>query len=272
MLSFCLLAIGARELTGQLSTFQVLFFRGLIGLAIATVLIMATKGFTLFTTKRFKLHAVRNSIHLIGQYGWVVGIALLPLAQVFALEFTVPLWTALIAAMFLGERLTGKKALSIVLGLIGVVIIVKPSTDAVDTASLIVLGVAICYAVSHVATKSLASTEHPLTILFMMCVMQLPVVFLFSLDNWLWPTSIEWLWLSLIGVTALSAHFCLAKAMATTEVTLVMIMDFLRLPAIAVVGVLFYKEAFELSLIVGALTMLVGNVWALSNKNMSGSS
>lgn len=254
------------------STFQVLFFRGLIGLAIVTVLIMATKDFTLFTTKRFKLHAVRNSIHLIGQYGWFVGIALLPLAQVFALEFTVPLWTALIAAMFLGERLTGKKALSIVLGLIGVVIIVKPSTDAVDTASLIVLGVAVCYAVSHVATNSLASTEHPLTILFMMCVMQLPVVFLFSLDNWLWPTSIEWLWLSLIGVTALSAHFCLAKAMATTEVTLVMIMDFLRLPAIGVVGVLFYHEAFELSLIVGALTMLLGNVWALSNKNMSGSS
>lgn len=106
----------------------------------------------------------------------------------------------------------------------------------------------------------------------MMCVIQLPVVFLFSLDNWLWPTSIEWLWLSLIGVTALSAHFCLAKAMATTEVTLVMIMDFLRLPAIAVVGVLFYKEAFELSLIVGALTMLVGNVWALSSKGKSGSS
>ena len=182
------------------------------------------------------------------------------------------LWTALIAAVFLGERLTGKKALSIVLGLIGVMIIVKPSTDAVGTASLIVLGVAVCYAVSHVATKSLASTEHPLTILFMMCVMQLPVVFLISLDNWLWPTSIEWLWLSLIGVTALSAHFCLAKAMATTEVTLVMIMDFLRLPAIAVVGVLFYKEAFELSLIVGALTMLVGNVWALSSKGKPGSS
>ena len=160
----------------------------------------------------------------------------------FALEFTVPIWTAIIASFFLGERMTRRKAISILLGMLGVVVIVRPGIEIIDVASLIVLGAAICYAMSYTATKSLASTESPLTILFYMCLVQLRVSLFLSLSVWVWPEGIQWLWFVVIGITALSAHFCLVRAMGHAEVPTVITLYFLRLPLIAVLGVLLYNE------------------------------
>jgi len=258
--SFCLMAIGARELNGQLDTFQVLFFRSLIGLLIISVVIVALGAPKLFTTRRVKLHTFRNVFHFGGQYGWFVGIGLLPLAEVFAIEFTVPVWTALIACTFLGEKLTFRKVISIVLGLAGVMVIVKPGIGIMSAASITVLIAAICYAVSHASTKGLSSSEHPLTILFYMCLIQLPIGLVFSLSDWALPSGNEWGWVLVVGITALSAHYCMTKAMQSAEVTMVVTMDFLRLPIIALVGVLVYSESLELSLFIGAALMLFGNL------------
>jgi drug/metabolite transporter (DMT)-like permease len=142
----------------------------------------------------------------------------------------------------------------------GVLVIVRPGYAIVDPASFIVLGAAFCYAISHTATKSLSSSESATSIIFYMCLIQLPIGLIFSLANWSWPIGWQWLWLALIGFTALSAHYCMAKAMQYTEVTTVVTIDFLRLPLIAIVGVLVYSEQFEISLILGGLLMLVGNL------------
>ena len=259
LLSFCLMALGARELSGEIPVLQVLFFRSAVGLILISSLILLLDKKHVFRSERVALHAFRNTFHFLGQYGWFVGIGLLPLAEVFALEFTVPIWTAIIAAFFLREKITPRKAVSIFLGVIGVMVIVRPGVEIVDTASLIVLGAAICYAVAYTATKSLSSSESPLTILFYMCLVQLPVSLFLSLSTWTWPAGIQWLWLVVIGVTALSAHFCLVKAMGYAEVTTVITLDFLRLPLIAVLGVLLYNEEFELYLLIGSGLMLAGN-------------
>lgn len=267
LLSFCLMAIGARELSGEIGTFQVLFFRGVIALTVISAVIFATGQQHLLRTRRLILHTIRNLFHFAGQYGWFVGIGLLPLAQVFALEFTVPLWTAVIAALFLGEQLTKRKLIAILLGFIGVLIIVRPGIEIVSPAALIVLTSAVCYAVSHSSTKSLARSEHPLTILFLMCFIQLPVGFTLALPEWQLPQGTQWLWLAIIGVTALTAHYCMTKAMQHADVSIVVTMDFLRLPVIALVGVFLYQEEFELALLVGALLMLVGNLFNLYPSN-----
>ncbi|ODA35051.1 hypothetical protein A8L45_05065 [Veronia pacifica] len=258
--SFCLMAIGGRELSEHLDTFQILFYRSVIGLIMVVAVIASTRQTHLFTTQRLHLHTFRNLFHFGGQFGWFKGIALLPLAEVFALEFTVPLWTALIACTFLNESLTREKLISISLGLAGVLIIVQPGIAIINSASVIVLVAAICYAIAHSSTKALSNTEHPLTILFMMCLIQLPIGLLLSLHDFQQPHGVDWLWLGIVGFTALSAHYCLTKAMTYTEVTLVVTMDFLRLPLIAVVGVLLYGEKFEIALLVGALLMLIGNL------------
>lgn len=258
--SFCLMAIGARELSGELSTFQVLFFRSVIGLVCILLVVFFSRNALTFRTQKLGLHIFRNSFHFAGQYGWFVGITLLPLAEVFALEFTVPIWTLIIAAIFIGEKVTWNKVVSVGFGVAGVLVIVQPGRAIVDSASFIVLAAAICYAISHTTTKFLSLTEPPTTIIFYMCLLQLPIGLLFSIRHWMWPADDQWLWLFVIGVTALSAHYCMAKALQLAEVTKVVTLDFLRLPLISLVGVLLYAEKFDISLMIGGALMLIGNL------------
>lgn len=266
-MSFSLMAIGARELSGNISTYQVLLVRSVIGLCVVSFLIFASKKKELFSTNRLPLHSLRNVFHFGGQFGWFVGIGLLPLSEVFALEFTVPLWTALLASLFLGESLTLKKMSAIALGLLGVVVIVQPTQDVINVGAIIVLCAAFCYAVAHTSTKSLASTEAPLTILFYMCLIQLPIGLVLSWQTWKMPSALESAWLLLVALSALSAHYCLTKAMKNAEVTLVMILDFFRLPAIAVVGILLYDEPLTPALIIGGVVMLFGNLLVTYKSN-----
>ncbi len=260
LLSLSLMAIGARELAGEISTIQILLYRSVIGLVIITLIIVRSQKQQLFSTKRIKLHIVRNFFHFIGQYGWFLGLGLLPLAHVFALEFTVPIWTLIIAGIFLKEGITTRKVIAVLCGLSGVYVILNPGAEIVDYASLVVLVAAIGYSISHVTIKSLSRTEDPLTVLFYMCLIQLPIAFLLTINDWVFPNAIQWFWLSIIGLSALTGHYCITNAMKLAEAGIVVTLDFLRLPLIAIVGVIFYNESFEVTVLLGASFMLLGNM------------
>jgi drug/metabolite transporter (DMT)-like permease len=268
--SFCILAIGARELSGALSISQTLCIRSAIGLLVLTPILLLNRSKIAHSKKSLKLHVFRNTFHYAAQFGWFFGIAALPLAEVFALEFTVPLWTLFIAALFLGEKITKTKVIALLLGLLGVVVIVKPGFAIIDRASLVVLVSAIFFAFSHTATKSLSKTESPLLILFYMCAVQFPIGLVLSYSTWMAANNEQWFWLVVIGLTALSAHYCLAKTMQFAEVTTVVTLDFLRLPLIAFVGVLIYGESLELSLFVGGFLMLIGNLVSIKGLKKEG--
>ena len=263
LLSFSLMAICARELSEEIATSQTLFFRSAIGLVCIYIILLVSKERVKIQTNRLGLHTLRNIFHFAGQYGWFLGIGLLPLAEVFALEFTVPIWTLIVASLALDEKITARKVAAIMLGTLGVVVILQLGFAIIDTASFIVLASAICYAVSHTATKSLSSSDSAIPILFYMCLIQLPIGLFLSLSSWVWPVGLQWLWLLIIGLTALSAHYCMVRAMQYAEATTVVTLDFLRLPLIALVGVLLYSEQFELSLLLGGLLMLIGNIVSL---------
>ena len=269
LLSFCTMAIAARELSMAFSVFQLLFFRSLIGVVVISITIIYSKKYWLFLTNRIHLHIGRNAAHFAGQYGWFLGITLLPLAEVFALEFTVPLWTTIFAALLLGERITPKKAIAMCFGISGLVIILGPNIGQVSGATFIVLVAALAYSLSYVATKSLSSSEKPLTILLYMCVIQLPLSVVPTLSEWITPIGIQWLYLCVIGITALSAHYCIVRAMRLAEAGVVVTLDFLRLPLIALVGLLFYNEAFNIYLIAGGVLMLLANLINLYKPSLS---
>lgn len=174
------MAIGVRELSNELAVVQMLFFRSVIGLMCLGTIFLFTKPKINLRTEKLRLHCFRNIFHFGGQYGWFLGIGLLPLAEVFALEFTVPIWTLIIATLFLGEKITWMKLISVFLGILGVLIIVRPGFAIIDWASFVVLAAAICYSISHTATKSLSSSESAFSILFYMCLIQLPIGFFFQ--------------------------------------------------------------------------------------------
>ncbi len=256
--SFIAMAIAGRELSNSLSTFQILFFRSFIGLFIVGFLLIST-GFKQIFTKQLGWHLARNITHFGGQFGWFYGIAYISLAKVFAIEFTLPVWTAILAALILKEQLTGPRIAAIIFGIIGMLIILRPGMGVINTASLAVLAGAVCFGLSHTLTKKIISHDPPIAILFYMTLIQLPIGFCLSLSNWVYPTLYMWPWLLVIGVTALSAHYCMAKALTISPATVVVPMDFLRLPLIALVGFFFYNETLDIFILIGAMVMLTGN-------------
>ncbi len=259
LLSFMAMAVGARELSSELTTFQILFFRSLIGLPVVALFIART-GARQFGTRRFWLHGLRNGAHFTGQFGWFYGIAFIPLAEVFAIEFTVPVWTAIFAALLLGERITQARVAAICLGTIGTLLILRPGIAAVHPAALAVLIGAVGFGFSYALTKKLAATETALTVLFYMTLIQLPLGFVPAALQWVTPSPSMWPWLLVVGLTALTAHYCLVHAFALADATVVVPMDFMRLPLIALVGFLFYSEQISWFVFAGAVVIFAGNL------------
>ena len=258
LVSFMAMAIGGRELSAQLSTFQILFFRSIIGLLIVGFLLWHG-NWRQILTKHLRIHILRNISHFGGQFGWFYGIAFIPLAVVFALEFTVPVWTAVLATILLREQITGARVTAIVFGVAGVILILRPGLAVISPASLAVLGSAFGYALSHTLTRRLALVDTPLTILFYMTVIQLPLGGFTSIFDWTTPTLEMLPWIIVVGAAALSGHYCMARALAIADAIVVVPLDFLRLPLIAAVGFLFYGESLDWFVLAGGVVMFSGN-------------
>lgn len=277
ILAFSLTAIAGKEAmhpsnVNAVGISQLVFFRNVIGLVLVMMFVCRRyfrQGLTL-NDGLFKFHLGRNVSHFIGQWCWFYGLSLLTLAQVFAIEFTVPIWTAIFASLLLSEKITRYRVLAIVLGFIGVLVILRPGFVIILDAAWIVLLSAIAYALSHTLTKRLTSEVSVLSILFYMHIIQLPLALALVLFDFAWPQGITWVYISCTAIAAIAAHYCMAKALSYGDAMLVMPMDFLRLPLIGVLGVLLYNEAVDVWLLVGAGIMLLGNMLALKKEAVHG--
>ena len=260
VISFVGMAIAGRELSDTLSIFQILTFRSFIALSV-TVLVIMHAGWSVIKTSHISFHFLRNIFNFGGQFGWFLGISLLPLATVFALEYATPVWAALLAVIFLGERMHHARILAICCGIAGVVIILKPGLNVIDPAAFIVIGAAFCYAVSYILTKSMTKTEHPLAVLFYMNLIQFPLALLPASFVWVIPSISDIQWIVLVGVGGFFSHYCLTRAFQVADMLTVIPIDFMRLPIIAIIGYFFYNETLEIALLFGALIIFMGNYY-----------
>jgi drug/metabolite transporter (DMT)-like permease len=266
LLSFSLMAVAVRELLRTMGSFEILFLRSLVSFVLVLA-VVPRFGLGAVRTRRFGLHVVRNVLHFGGQYAWVYAIAMLPLATVFAIEFTMPVWTALLAIPILGERLNRGRIVMLVLGIAGILVILKPGFGAVQPAALVMLAGSFAYASTMIATKRLSESDSALAVVFYMSVVQLPLAFVPALPGWVAPALVDLPWIFAIGAAGLSAHFCLTRAMRIADATLVVPIDFLRLPLIAVVGMLFYGEPLELSIMLGAAVIFAGTYYSIRRES-----
>ena len=259
LLCLCGMAIAGRELSVELNAFQITFIRSAFCLG-ALLLLLRVIGFSRVRSSRKKMHVARNAIHFGGQVGWLYGVAVLPLAEVFAIEFTAPIWTAILATAILGERLSRWRMLAIVLGFAGIMIILRPGIAAVQPAALVVLFAAVCFASTYVFTRHMSFSETPLTVIFYMNLVQLPMGLVASLPGWTLPSPDLWPWILLVGISGLGSHFCFAHAFRHADAIVVSPLDFIRLPLIAFVGLLFYGERWDVLILVGGAVIFSGNL------------
>ena len=254
MFSFSLMAVSGRELATNLNTFEIMLFRSIIGFLIVLAIGYFAKTLAEIKWDRLGLHLFRNLAHFSGQNLWFLAVASIPFSQLFALEFSTPVWVALLAPLFLGEVLTKQRVLAVILGFAGVLIVARPDINQFDFAIVAAVACAICFAGSMMATKSLTSDQSITCILFWLTLMQLAMGLVATVftGTITFPEGINIFWIVIVGIGGLTAHFCITNALALAPAIVVIPLDFMRLPLISVIGFLAYGEAFELPILVGA--------------------
>jgi drug/metabolite transporter (DMT)-like permease len=259
------MAIAVRELQRHMGSFEIVFLRS-VGMLLITLAMLPRHGIGAIRTRRFAEHFWRDVIHIVGQVLWVYSIGALTLATVFAIEFTMPVWTAILAWLFLRERFTGPRLVMLGLGLVGVLIILRPGTGGFHPAALAMILGSLCYASSFIFTKRLSSTDSALAVLFWMSVIQLPISLALAVPQWVAPVMSDAPWIVGIGVGAFTAHYCMTQAMKLVDAMVAVPIDFIRLPLIAVVGTLAYNEPFDPMVIVGAAVIFAGTYYSISRE------
>ncbi len=266
LLSFSAMAVSIRELSRSgLTIFEILAIRSGVALAVLAMLLVVRPELRPFALpRRIKLNLFRNTVHYASQYAWALALTMLPLATVFSLEFTMPAWTALLAVWFLHEKMTPSRLGVVVLGLTGVLVILRPGIAGFNPAAILVLLAAFGYAITMITTKKLTMTETTFGIVFWMSVIQFPLslagsdpmVFLRMHGGQLIPALG-------VGVAGMTSHYCLSNAFRAGDATLVVPLDFMRIPLIAVVGWAFYGEKLDIFVLAGALIIISGVLWNL---------
>lgn len=259
--AFSSMAVAGREISASLDTFEIMLYRSIVGVIIVTVLAALNGAWRYIKTDQIGTHVIRNLAHFTGQNLWFYAVTVIPLAQVFALEFTSPIWVIMLSPLVLGERLTAVRGLAAVMGFIGILIVARPDMAGLNTGVITAASSAIFFAVTIMLTKRLTRTEGITSILFWLTAMQLVMgLVMAGYDGDIaWPDAIALPLVIIIGLAGLLAHFCLTNALSIAPATVVVPVDFIRLPTIAVVGMLVYGEVVDLWVFIGAAIIFAGN-------------
>jgi drug/metabolite transporter (DMT)-like permease len=264
VIGFSTLAIAGRQLAKGLDTFEIMTFRSVIGVVVVLAFAVATGRPRQIKAKALHLHFARNLSHFAGQNLWLYALTLIPLAQLFALEFSYPILVAIGAVLFLGERISRWRAMSFGVGFIGILIVARPFGDTGLSIGLIsAIACAFGFAGSALFTKKLTQTANVtlISILFWLSLMQMFMGLICAgIDgDMMLPTAQQWPWIAVLSVAGLGAHMCLTQALSLAPASIVTPIDFLRLPLIAVVGMVFYGESLDAYVFIGAAIIFGAN-------------
>ena len=259
--AFTMMAIAGRAASLDLDTFEIMLYRSFVGLLIVGLVAWQAGTLHQISRDRIGLHFVRNLFHFTGQNLWFFAITVIPLAQVFALEFTTPIWVILLSPLILGERITKIGGLAAAIGFIGILLVARPDFNNLN-AGVIAAGLsATAFAMTAICTRKLTQTASITCILLYLTGMQAVFGLIsagFDGDIAL-PTAQTLPWVVIIGFAGLTAHFCLTKALTIAPASVVMPIDFARLPIIAIVGIILYAEPIDTLVLVGGVIIFAAN-------------
>ena len=275
--SFSAMALAGRALSDGYDTFEIMLYRSAVGLVIVTACATAFGTLGQINRQALGLHMIRNLAHFTGQNLWFYAVTAAPLALVFALEFTTPLWVIILSAVLLGERLTAWRAAAALLGFVGILIVARPGMTPVSLGLLMAAASAIFFGLTFIFTKKLTQRQSITGIMFYLTLLQL----IFGLitagydGDIALPTWYAAPLLGLVGVCGLLAHYCIANALNIAPAAVVAPFDFTRLPVIAIIAMLVYGEPLDVWVFVGALVIFGANylnIWSETRQSATSGS
>lgn len=258
--------ISVRALKPDIHVLELLFLRALVGLIVITV-IMAPRGRRGLITKRPVMQIFRNLAHVIAQFCVFFAVITIPLAQVTAIEFTIPAMTAALAALTIGEKVSSHRWIGMAVSFVGVLFIVRPGFVEVPVEVLIIIVGALFFSINNVMVKVLSQTDSAGNMVFTMNALQ--VLILIGPAIYFW-TNPEWRhvpWILMLGLSGMIAHYCMSRALQLIDTSVCFPIDFLRLPLIAVIAWLAWDETFSPWTVVGAMIIFGSTYYAVSRES-----
>jgi len=257
-----------RALSTEYTSFQILFIRTAVGLAMLTPLFVRN-GTKAVRTRRLGLHVLRGSLAYGGQITLFVGIAMIALSDVVALTFTQPIFIVLMACAALGEKMTRVRALATAGGFLGVLVIVRPGFAEVGVGTAIVIVSSLIYAGSNVCIKLLMRTEASSVSVVWANLVMCPLAAVPAAFLWVTPTPADLALMVGVGVSGTTGIWCVARAYSAADMSTVVPFDFLRLPLVAVAAWLLFDEPTGLWTWAGAAVIFV-STWTLGRAEARG--
>lgn len=259
-MSLLMLAIAIRHLQQKIHVLEMIFLRSVVSFLLILPWALCQSRNEL-VTKRLPLHIFRNSIHYFGNVGWFIGVTLISLADLQALQFTEPLFAIVLAVIFLREQIGAHRWVATFLGFAGALVIIRPGFVEISPGTAAVLICAVFYATSKIATKALANTDSPNAILFYMTVIFIPISAVPAFFVWTTPGWDDVIPIILLGVFGVAAHACIIRAFAAADASFVIPFDYLRLPFAALFGLLLYQEWPEIWVWIGGSIIFVATYY-----------
>ena len=235
------LNIVARHVTASVDAFVVVFFRNLFGV-IFLLPFFVRHGLLIFKTKRPGAHLARASLNVVNMLCFFSAVSITPLAELVALNFTAPIFAALLGMLILKEIVDRQRWTAIFIGFLGVIVIVRPGFLDFSHGHFLTLFAAFSWAGVMLMTKSLARTESSLTIIAYMTILLTSLSLIPALFVWHWPSWQDLGWLALMGTIGNSVHFIWAQAVREADLSVVMPFDFTKLVWIALLAYLLFGE------------------------------
>ena len=258
--AFALMITLVRHLTDGLHPLQVVFLRTAFGL-MAMLPWLLRQGMSVMRTARLRLHLLRALIGIFAMVGWFTTLSLMPLAEATALSFTAPIFTSVLAVLILGEVMRLRRWSATVIGFLGAVIILRPGVAAIEPAALLAVATAAVWASSTILIKVMARTESAGAITTYMVLLTTPMTLLAALFVWQNPTLGQLGWAALLGVAGSIGHFCMSRALATADATVVAPLDYLRLPIVALIAFIAFGEVPGVWVWIGAAVIAASSVY-----------
>ncbi|MDB2414236.1 DMT family transporter [Rickettsiales bacterium] len=265
---FSVMASLIRHISADLSPFEMVFFRNLF--AFICLLPWAYNyGFKRIRTNRWKLYAGRSVSGLAGMIMIFYALSIIPLTDVIALTFTVPLISTIMAVMFLKENVDFHRWLALLFGFIGVLVVLRPGTEAFQWASLLVIATTFCWSCSNIFVKKLTSTDQPRVILFLMLLLMVPLSFPLATIHWQTPTLNQLGLLFILGWVTNMAQLCMTNSYAATDMSAVQPFDFARLIFTSIIAWIFFEETLNIWTGFGAIIIFGSSVYVTQRAKSS---
>ena len=251
-----------RLLTPYMHSTQMVFLRNICSLLLVLAWqYVRHRRLPVFRTQRLIGHFWRASIGICAMELWFHAITLLPLTLATALSFTTPIFSTIIAILFLGEKAGIRRWSAIVVGFIGMLIILRPGISGVNSDALFVIGSSLMMGIAGVLVKSLTRTEAPETIVFYMALFMIPWSSIPAFFTWQ-AVSLYALWLVfLVALFSTTAHLLMARAYMRADMVMLMPFDFSRLIFTAIIAYVLFDETMDMPTICGSLVIIASSVY-----------